>query len=335
VNISARFVRAQLGSCLLIVVGLCSFSGLLLAQQQGPLFSIDRNSAGDYHWDKTYFVSRSFPPRGQAQAIRLLDATSHEVHKINVTFADASDVKVLAVSLGTDDLVAAGYAINSWSAGAYYIADLDLRGSLRSIVRTNPFVPLTVCNVGDGTVWSFGRELIKDEAHDASYDMLRHYSLKDGLLESFLPRSSFRISPILAAGDLDVFLRCSPNGVTLYSEPARTWIAVNLGTTGSKVRREQVILPAVDFAVTGFEVTPAGVPYMSAQWNDKNNRTYSGLLRLDHGHGDDPAKFVPLLDKSGPIGSGEGVNVVVGVYRDLLICVMNRNNGAIELIPAR
>jgi hypothetical protein len=158
-----------------------------------------------------------------------------------VWLAGAKSMDLSHVSATPDgEIVAAGYAVLERGSVTYFVAKTDRSGKVARVAQTNPFVPLLVCAAADGTVWSLGRDLGKDDA-DEDYGILRQYSLTAGQLRELLPRQSFGSGQSPVRGRRTAFLRCSDNGVVAYVNSTHEYFEIL--DSGETVRRFNVEPP--------------------------------------------------------------------------------------------
>ncbi|MBI1750401.1 MAG: hypothetical protein HY234_16035 [Acidobacteria bacterium] len=213
------------------------------------------------YWDRGYLVVREDP--GAAQDVILFDARGLRARESKVRFEGARGVHVSSAAVSaTGTILTSGYAYSAEGALAYFIAQTDVAGNVAAVVRTNPFVPLQVCATADGTIWSFGHELEKEEAHE-DYAMLRQYSFGKGLIREFLLRHTFRarLSPALGGGGSSrSYLRCNNNKVALYVDSTNDYIEIDTATYA--VARWWVDKPSLGrMKVLGFAFTDDGQVY--------------------------------------------------------------------------
>jgi hypothetical protein len=138
------------------------------------------------------------------------------------------------------EIVAAGYAVLERGGVTYFVAKTNRSGEVASVAHTDPFVPLLVCAAPDGTVWSLGRDLGKDEA-DEDYGMLRQYSLTTGQMRELLPRSSFGQGQSPVRGRLSAPLSCADDRVVTYVNATHEYFEIL--DSGETVRRFKVEPP--------------------------------------------------------------------------------------------
>jgi len=138
------------------------------------------------------------------------------------------------------EIVAAAYAVLERGGVTYLVAKTDRSGEVAGVVHTDPFVPLLVCAAPDGTVWSLGRDLGKDEAGE-DYGMLRQYSLTTGQMRELLPRSSFGSGQSPVRGRLTAFLSCADARVVAWVNATHEYFEIL--DSGETVRRLKVEPP--------------------------------------------------------------------------------------------
>jgi hypothetical protein len=158
-----------------------------------------------------------------------------------VWLAGAKSVDLSHVSATpAGEIVAAAYAVLERGGVTYFVAKTDRSGEVAGVAHTGPFVPVLVCAAADGTVWSLGRDLGRDEA-DEDYGVLRQYSLTTGQMRELLPRSSFGPGQSPVRGRLTAFLSCTDDRVVTYVNATHEYFEIL--ESGETVRRFKVEPP--------------------------------------------------------------------------------------------
>lgn len=145
-----------------------------------------------------------------------------------------------AAATDAGNVVVAGHAELRTSDVLYFVAKTDLNGEITEVVRTNPFVPMLVCMAPDGSAWSLGRDLGKDQARE-DYGLLRQYSFRAGQVRELLQRRSFGPGESPVRGRLSAFLRCTKDRVDAYVNSTHEYFEIL--ESGNTVRRFRVEPP--------------------------------------------------------------------------------------------
>ena len=250
-----------------LVLGMLGFAcGALLAQQQldEPSKEVIVDSRALVHgpipkWDRGHFLSRDmFTEPGRVIAS---DESGNIVREFRLSLPDAKNVSLTdtAVSPGGTYAVA-GTAADNEGAYAAFIAWFDQNGAVNRVVRTSPYVALTIRFTDDGSLWSFGRVIERAAGLETepAHETLRQYGTDGVLIDSFLPRATFdaRSHPARSS-----YLVTNGNGVGVYSETAMEWIELSV-SDGTIQRFPAAVFPG-RFRVTGVAVTTSGAVYVS------------------------------------------------------------------------
>jgi len=230
------------------------------------------------YFDKGFVITRELETAGpDVTNVTLWGINGTRFVEARIWFDGAVRVWISHAALTRNgQILASGGAVTSSGQRARFIAKTDLRGNVTDTIRTDDFVPVMICSAPDGTVWSFGRELVDGRERPTTH-MLRQYSFQKGLVASYLPRSSFdtKVSPVVHRGAQGSYLDCSANKVVVYV--ARTNEYIELNYSDHMIRRWTVDAAHFrGFWMQGLAVTDSGAVYASAM-QDGN---WAGLYEL-------------------------------------------------------
>ena len=252
-------------------------------------------------WDRGYLVFRTRESLGSADSqsptVILYDRDGQRARQARFWFPDAVRVFISDATVADDGrIIASGSVISSDGKLASFIAKTGLDGNVTQVIRTNPFVATHVCSTSDGTLWTFGHELDKEEAR-GDYTMLHHYNFNTGLLQEYVPRHSIPVSvlPTLAAGTPQgAYLRCGDETVALYVNPTKEYFRFD--SRKGVLERYKADTAELDrMRLTGAALTNAGVFYASAENNaGANELRVRGLFELRIDAEARTAKWVPV-----------------------------------------
>jgi len=271
-------------------------------------------------WNRGYlvFLTRESLNGADSQSptVILYDREGRRTRQARFWFPDTVRMFVYDATV-TDDgqIIASGSAISADGKLAAFIAKTDLEGNVTQVVRTNPFVAKHVCSTSDGTVWTFGHEVEKEEAR-GDYLMLRQYSFSTGAMKEDVPRHSIpvRVLPTIAAsGPQGGFLRCSDDTVGLYVNPTNEYFQFD--SRKGVLERYKADTTELDrMGLTGAALTNAGVFYASAENNaGANELRVRGLFELMVDTEARTAKWVPVNGTRSAMTWGESSsNIAIG-----------------------
>jgi hypothetical protein len=158
------------------------------------------------------------------------------------------------------------------------------------------FVAARICKASDGTIWTLGRDVRKESAHDGNYPLVRQYNFESGLLHSYLSRSlvDFRHSGAIGGGEgpNGTFLVCGKDRISLYLNETNEYIEIDPSTESLK-RWEMDMAPLAEARVTGLAVTDKGRVYASLFEVQQETETKThGLFELRTEPGTSVGKWI-------------------------------------------
>jgi len=139
--------------------------------------------------DRGYIVHREFDK--DPSMVTMYDRNGKKVLEARLEPRDFAKVSLRAAGAAqTGVILAVGGGTMTDGSIQGFIAKTDLAGRTVQSVRTGRYSPHQVCEATDGTVWTLGYDLDYHDSTDVDKNVLRHYSLEKGLLESLVDRDS-------------------------------------------------------------------------------------------------------------------------------------------------
>jgi hypothetical protein len=210
-------------------------------------------------WSNGYLVNYH-----SKKPLAVYDRTGKWLFENSLALPDAVKVvKLDATVTNSGVAIVATSAVNADGAVADMLVQVTKDG-IGKIIRTNPFYPIKVCAMNDGTVWAWGTEMTNDRSAEPrpNYPMLREYSFEKGQMRTDLDRASFHQPKTVPLYGLigDLKLRCGVGKVLLISGNTNEVMEYDLST--SQLSRWPMKLPE-GFYVNGAAFTDAGKIYIS------------------------------------------------------------------------
>jgi hypothetical protein len=195
---------------------------------------------GVFRWDKGYLISfeiESF--QGDLPNVSIFDATGRKAREATVWFPDSQRVLITSATVTFDGrILVSGVADKSDGTSAPFIGRTDLAGKLTDVIQTKEFAPTNVCGAPDGTVWSFGTPFWDEQTRGwKPGETLRHFDFQKGQLGGYVPQSVFGNK--LPAPSAISEIRCTQDGVSVYSRPAGTYIEMSYASDTPQIYRVQ------------------------------------------------------------------------------------------------
>lgn len=252
---------------------------------------------GFHYWDKGNLIA--WDTDGTLAPPVLVYGSDGEVKlaaSLRYPGINAIRVHSAAIDRGGQLYVSAG-VVSPAGAVASVLAKADPAGDIANLIRLGSFTPYHICAGDDGSVWAYGpdhdAETVRQDGSE--YDTLRHYSFSQGLLRSYLPRSTMKAPGVTLLGrrPQDVELRCTVNGVVLFYTPTSELIEVD---ASGKVSREHIPPLGRRVRVLGFAAADTGEVYVSLDDTAERN---CGVFRLSP-LGSTPRKWIGV---DGTIGA--------------------------------
>jgi len=198
--------------------------------------------------------------------VAVYDRQGKQVSQAHVWIPDATKMWLVAAAPTMDGgAIVSGYAA-IYPGITYFLAKTSVSGGVVSLLRTETFAAARICEASDDTIWTLGRDVQKESAHDGDYPLVRQYSFEKGLLRSYLSRAlvDFRHSGALGGGEgtNGTFLVCGKDRISLYLNETNEYIEIDPSTENLK-RWEMDMTSLAGARVTGLAVTAKGGVYAS------------------------------------------------------------------------
>jgi len=198
--------------------------------------------------------------------VAVYDRQGKQVSQAHVWIPDATKMWLVAAAPTMDGgAIVSGYAA-IYPGITYFLAKTSVSGGVVSLLRTETFAAARICEASDDTIWTLGRDVQKESAHDGDYPLVRQYSFEKGLLRSYLSRAlvDFRHSGALGGGEgtNGTFLVCGKDRISLYLNETNEYIEIDPSTENLK-RWEMDMTSLAGARVTGLAVTAKGRVYAS------------------------------------------------------------------------
>lgn len=246
-----------------------------------------------HYWSNGYLVTFDSPPVmvPNKSGVILYDRYGAVAREASVWLDGAKSVSLTDVAVSrSGNLVVGGGTTNNEGAIANFIAEIGSDGRVHQVVRTNPFVPVYVCALDDGTVWSYGFERDASIQTMENSPKLRQYSFDKGLLQAMLVTSLLSESEDLRQGWLlsrgrylgALNLRCNSKMVVLYNGSTGDLIQYDLQKSKMTVSKVAALPAERTFHITGFALTDSGEIFASFHDAANPKAVVSGLFHLDH-----------------------------------------------------
>jgi hypothetical protein len=226
-----------------------------------------------------------------------------------IWFPDALQITLIdAVPSVTGGVVASGNA-ETTEGSTYFLAKTDVSGTVISLLR-NQRMPGRVCEAGDGTIWTFERDVLKESEKDLDYPLIQQYSFEKGLLQSYLSRElvGFNAHAIVGGGGPNgSFLVCSKDRILLYLNQTNEYVEID-PSTQTLQRWNTDMTPLAQAKVTGLDITESGHVYASLyEFQRETERKTHGLFELKREPGKATAKWIALAGTLNSHKEGETV----------------------------
>jgi len=274
-------------------------------------------------WEKGYLITYDELPGGSPEkpTVVLYDRSGQVTREAIVWFKDARTVSISDATVSkAGELVVSGGTENEAGVIANFIASIGSDGRVSRVVRTTPFLPLHLCDPGDGTVWSYGVDRDAQGRRVEDSLMLRHYSLRDGQLTAMLDRSKLNSSGWSLVDGVypgAISLRCTSTKVALLNVGSSEYGEVDIPTNTLRIRKLNPLPSPKEMRVTGFALTESGDVFVSL--HDRTSQPVrSGIFKLTF-DGTDVGSWIPVENTVGPYLHGGPVERLLGADGDDLV----------------
>jgi hypothetical protein len=259
-------------------------------------------SAATPQWDNGYLISRAVETfESGVPNVQLYGTSGGEVGEAAIWFPESHLVIINSATATSDGgIIAGGHAEKSDGSAAPFIVLINPAGKITNVIQTRGFVPETVCQGPDGTVWSFGGTGYDTNSEPIPGDTLRHFDFQKGEIGSYLPRSVFPKHP---TPGMTAYIRCSANEVVAYSTTARKYIEMKYG--GDVPQLYHADVPS-DLRLLGFAVTGSKSVYGYFSFLDKG-----GLFHLIFNEATSTVRWAPI---EGTVGVNTKPGRITGLW---------------------
>jgi hypothetical protein len=221
--------------------------------------------------------------------LRLIDAQGSQLPSaVQVTVPEGVEVFVRGASRGPDGtVVVCGMAIDRDGRRGRYLATFDTGGSMKMLVRTDPYKPYRVAAAPDGSIWTAGVEAAdqapagsKDPAADVlkpylTSGLIRHFDASGKLLASFVPQNTVR--HLFDLTHPRNYLVTGGGRVAWYSAEDGRYVEID---SDGRVADFATQLPDPGAEVTGIAVANNGDAFAAVNYSNAGSRQHE-ICRLD------------------------------------------------------
>jgi hypothetical protein len=242
-----------------------------------------RRGAKSLSWKSGYFVVLDFESHVDSglDHVRVYDNQGRLLlgTRLELTEADRTRVYDAAMSGNGPELVVSGLSWSRSGQMATFLAWIDAKGSVRRIVRTNPFLIRAMTIAADGSIWGLG---LNAERIAESRELIQRYS-KDGILIGKYLTDSWNTGGRHPASTSHIgppAIVSSNQSVGVFLPESRQWL--EFGLDGVLLNRWSIncLEPggghAEEWGVPRLAMTPSGTVYAWVQASGN-----SGLYQLD------------------------------------------------------
>jgi hypothetical protein len=167
---------------------------------------------------------------------------------------------------------------------SYFLAETSTSGGVVSTVHTETYLTARMCRAADGTIWTLGRDSVKESEHQLDYEIVRQYNFEKGLMHSYVPRSSVNFQSEGATGtgegENGAFLVCGRDRISVFLNETNEYFEID--PSKEILKRWKIAMSPLDGGrVTGLAVTDAGRVYASLfEIKDDVDTKTHGLFEL-------------------------------------------------------
>jgi hypothetical protein len=251
-------------------------------------------------WDRGYMIhheiEENFSP--DTPMVTMWDVTGKHIRDGRIWPPTAGSVRIRRVAATREGaILAAGWAILRDGSIQRYIVKTDLAGSTVQTLLTGSFGTVHMCEAQDGTIWSLGMTVNREDGQRDDTNVLRHYSFEKGLLHSYLPLVSVEaVVPPRSKRPwfepVETSVRCGKEKVSVYLSFTDEYAEVD--TSSFELKRWKLDMTALPREkARGLAVTEDGTVYASfaPSWMGGNIR---GLYRIKAEAGNPIARLLPV-----------------------------------------
>jgi hypothetical protein len=233
-------------------------------------------------WAHGYFAKLSegdFPA-----GLTVYDRSGKQVSQAYISIPGATELWLVGAAPTSDGGAIASGQVAIEEGTTYFLAETSVSGGVVSTLRTETFLATRMCKASDGTIWTLGRDMMKESEHERDYPLVRQYSFEKGFLHSYLSRSSVNFHQEGASGGGEgpngTFLVCGKDRISLYLNETNEYFEIDPSRESLK-RWEMAMAPLAGARVTGLAVTDKGRVYASLfEIQEESDTKTHGLFEL-------------------------------------------------------
>jgi hypothetical protein len=216
--------------------------------------------------------------------LEVYDKNGKLVSQTYVSIPGATQLWLIgAVPSGNGGAIASGQFTTDEET-SYFLAETSTSGGVVSTVHTETYLAARMCRAADGSIWTLGRDSVKESERRLDYEIVRQYSFEKGLLHSYVPRSSVNFQSEGASGagegEAGAFLVCGKDRISVFLNETKEYFEID--PSKEILKRWKIAMSPLDGGrVTGLAVTDAGRVYGSLfEIKDDVDTKTHGLFEL-------------------------------------------------------
>lgn len=177
-------------------------------------------------------------------------------------------------------LAVCGAAYNEKNQGVGFIARIQPGNSVSTVIRTSPYAARRIAVLGDGTMWTIGREQVDGREVNPGHHIVRRFDAQGNLIGSWLPASAFTVQMDKHHPTAYSKMAASRNRVGILSRSAQEY--VEFDSRGSVTERVPLPPSATDQEhISGLAMCDGGETYVTMNKLTTKGPTDRVLLQLD------------------------------------------------------
>jgi hypothetical protein len=261
-------------------------------------------------WAHGYFVQLTGETTPGKPNAEVYDRRGKLFSAARIWFPDALQILLIdAVPSVSGGVVASGFA-ETTGGSTYFLAKTDVAGAIVSLLR-NQRMAGRLCEAGDGTIWTFERDTLKESENDRNYPLVQQYSFERDMLHSFLSRELVGLDShavVGGGGPYGSFMVCDKDRILIYLNQTNEFMEINPSTYILQ-RWKMDMTPLEQAKVTGLDVTENGHVYASLyELQAETGRKTRGLFELKREPGKATANWIALAGTLNSHVEGENVS---------------------------
>ncbi|HEY6349123.1 MAG TPA: hypothetical protein VI636_06910 [Candidatus Angelobacter sp.] len=279
---------------------------------------------GWQYWDKGYLITWAFSGKTLSvtpdqPAVVLYDSNGGR-RDAYVWLEGAERVAVGSAAVTpSGKLMVAGGTQDAHGVIAHYIAEVGDNDHVSRVVRTTPFIAVSICSSRDDRVWAYGFERDENGKSVENAPMLREYDFEKGQLRATLYPANLNPGWSLPNGRYpgEITLRCNSKSVGIYNARSSEWVQFDLSANTLKVVNVDLLPPTSRLHITGFALTESGEVFASFHDRSKGPPV-SGIFKLTLDAGGS-GRWAQVEGTVGPYLGGSATARLMGADGDDLV----------------